>query len=100
MLDSEKLTTDEPRLPNESTQSFSDPLSDPSTSRDHLRPLAEDTSEKTATGRFDKTFETENKPQHALVDISEIQLTAADLYDKDKVDLENVELGDVWQLLQ
>jgi len=51
-------------------------------------------------GRFDKTFEAENKATHALVDMSEIQLKAEDLYDKDKVDLEQVELEDVWTLLQ
>lgn len=51
-------------------------------------------------GRFDKTFEHEEKAVHALVDMSQIQLKAEDLYDKDKVDLEQVELDDVWTLLQ
>lgn len=51
-------------------------------------------------GRFDKTFEHEEKAVHALVDMSLIQLKAEDLYDKDKVDLEQVELDDVWTLLQ
>lgn len=51
-------------------------------------------------GRFDKTFESEEKATHALVDMSQIQLKAEDLYDKDKVDLEQVELEDVWTLLQ
>ncbi|KAH9806696.1 hypothetical protein DFH28DRAFT_1168688 [Melampsora americana] len=51
-------------------------------------------------GRFDKTFENEEKAVHALVDMSLIQLKAEDLYDKDKVDLEQVELDDVWTLLQ
>lgn len=32
--------------------------------------------------------------------MSQIQLTAQDLYDKDKVDLEQVGLEDVWTLLQ
>ncbi|KNZ45000.1 plasma-membrane proton-efflux P-type ATPase [Puccinia sorghi] len=59
---------------------------------------APDASKK--SGRFDKTFETEDKPVHALVDMSLIQLKAEDLYDKDKVDLEQVELDDVWALLQ
>jgi H+-transporting ATPase len=49
---------------------------------------------------FDKTFEDENKATNALVDIGTIQLTAEDLYDKDKVDLEQVHLEDVWKLLQ
>ncbi|KAH8918106.1 plasma-membrane proton-e [Atractiella rhizophila] len=52
-------------------------------------------------GRFDKTFEDEEKgPKHALVDMSQIELKAEDLYDKEKVDLEQVEMDDVWQLLQ
>ncbi|GAA5957364.1 hypothetical protein JCM8115_006969 [Rhodotorula mucilaginosa] len=51
-------------------------------------------------GRFDKTFEEERETKHALVDMSTIQLKAEDLYDKDKVDLEQVELEDVWTLLQ
>ncbi|KAI7946716.1 hypothetical protein MJO29_011243 [Puccinia striiformis f. sp. tritici] len=59
---------------------------------------ASDASKK--PGRFDKTFESEEKPVHALVDMSQIQLKAEDLYDKDKVDLEQVELDDVWALLQ
>nr|CAA05841.1 plasma membrane (H+) ATPase [Uromyces viciae-fabae] len=49
---------------------------------------------------FDKTFEDEIKGTSALVDIGTIQLTAEDLYDKDKVDLEQVHLEDVWKLLQ
>lgn len=51
-------------------------------------------------GRFDKTFEEKEAPKHALVDMSTIELKAEDLYDKDKVDLEQVELDDVWTLLQ
>lgn len=50
--------------------------------------------------RFDKTFEEKEAPKHALVDMSTIELTAEDLYDKEKVDIENVELDDVWALLQ
>ncbi|KAG0143399.1 hypothetical protein CROQUDRAFT_135004 [Cronartium quercuum f. sp. fusiforme G11] len=49
---------------------------------------------------FDKTFEDENKETSALVDIGTIQLTVEDLYDKDKVDLEQVHLQDIWKLLQ
>lgn len=36
----------------------------------------------------------------AKVEMSTIALTAEDLYDKDKVDLEQVVLDDVWTLLQ
>lgn len=68
---------------------------------------AEVTNEKAApadeekkAGRFDKTFEEEGKPVHASVPMDQIELKAEDLYDKDKVDLEQVEMGDVWQLLQ
>lgn len=38
--------------------------------------------------------------QAVKVDMSTIELTADDLYDKDKVDLEQVSLDDVWTLLQ
>ncbi|GAA5982060.1 hypothetical protein JCM11641_004312 [Rhodosporidiobolus odoratus] len=73
-------------------------------------PPAEVTPEKPAAapeaaaakkeGRFDKTFEEERETKHALVDMSTIELKAEDLYDKDKVDLEQVEMEDVWTLLQ
>ncbi|KAM0754842.1 plasma membrane ATPase [Meredithblackwellia eburnea MCA 4105] len=49
---------------------------------------------------YDVTFEEERTTKHALVDMSTIQLKAEDLYDKDKVDIEQVELDDVWTLLQ
>nr|CAC59705.1 putative plasmamembrane (H+)-ATPase [Ustilago maydis] len=39
-------------------------------------------------------------PKHALVDMSTIELKAEDLYDKAKVDIEAIELEDVWTLLQ
>ncbi|KAF4618802.1 hypothetical protein D9613_009716 [Agrocybe pediades] len=42
----------------------------------------------------------EEKPQHANVDMSQIQLKADDLYDKDKVDLETIVIEDVFELLQ
>ncbi|KAF8156015.1 plasma-membrane proton-e [Crassisporium funariophilum] len=42
----------------------------------------------------------EEKPTHANVDMSQIQLKAEDLYDKEKVDLETVVIEDVFQLLQ
>lgn len=38
--------------------------------------------------------------KHALVDMSTIELKAEDLYDKEKVDLESIEMEDVYQLLQ
>ncbi|KAL7420499.1 plasma membrane H+-ATPase [Cryptotrichosporon argae] len=37
---------------------------------------------------------------HAKVDMNTIQFTAADLYDKDKVDIEHVVMEEVFQLLQ
>jgi len=54
-------------------------------------------------GRFDAADNAHgdnNEAKHALVDMSTIQLRAEDLYDKDKVDLEQVVLEDVWTLLQ
>ncbi|KAM6503201.1 hypothetical protein JOM56_000144 [Amanita muscaria] len=42
----------------------------------------------------------EEKATHAAVDMSQIELKAEDLYDKDKVDLETIDLGDVFKLLQ
>ncbi|CAH7677163.1 plasma-membrane proton-efflux P-type ATPase [Phakopsora pachyrhizi] len=49
---------------------------------------------------FDKTFEEEKAATRCLVDINTIQLNADDLYDREKVDLEQVQLEDVWTLLQ
>jgi H+-transporting ATPase len=49
---------------------------------------------------FDKTFEEEKAATKCLVDMKTIQLNAEDLYDREKVDLEQVELEDVWVLLQ
>ncbi|EFP80320.2 plasma membrane H+-ATPase [Puccinia graminis f. sp. tritici] len=49
---------------------------------------------------FDKTFEEEKGATKCLVDMKTIQLNAEDLYDREKVDLEQVELEDVWVLLQ
>ena len=53
-------------------------------------------------GRFDRDEhpEDEDRQRHALVDMSLIELKAEDLYDKEKVDLEQIDLPDVWQLLQ
>ncbi|OBZ65519.1 Plasma membrane ATPase 2 [Grifola frondosa] len=42
----------------------------------------------------------EEKPSHARVDMSTIQLKAEDLYDKEKVDLETIVVDDVFKLLQ
>ena len=53
-------------------------------------------------GRFDRDEhgEDDDRQHHALVDMSLIELKAEDLYDKEKVDLEQIDLPDVWQLLQ
>jgi H+-transporting ATPase len=64
-----------------------------------LSPAAAEGAPKEARN-WDKSFEEKEKPKHALVDMSTIELKAEDLYDKDKVDLEQVELDDVWTLLQ
>ncbi|KAG0693733.1 hypothetical protein DFH29DRAFT_816042 [Suillus ampliporus] len=42
----------------------------------------------------------EEKPTHANVDMSLIELKAEDLYDKEKVDLETIVIEDVFKLLQ
>ncbi|KZT07000.1 plasma-membrane proton-e [Laetiporus sulphureus 93-53] len=42
----------------------------------------------------------ETEATHAHVDMSQIQLRAEDLYDKEKVDLETIGVEDVFQLLQ
>ncbi|KAF5356792.1 hypothetical protein D9756_006760 [Leucocoprinus leucothites] len=44
--------------------------------------------------------EEDNKPTHANVDMSQIELKAEDLYDKEKVDLETIVMEDVFKLLQ
>lgn len=49
---------------------------------------------------YDRGFETKLDTSHALVDMSTIELRAEDLYDKDKVDIEQLNLEDVWTLLQ
>ncbi|KAF9648454.1 plasma-membrane proton-e [Thelephora ganbajun] len=41
----------------------------------------------------------EEKPTHANVDMSKIELKAEDLYDKEKVDLETIVIEDVFKLL-
>lgn len=50
--------------------------------------------------KFDKTFEEEGDSTRCLVEMHTIKLCAEDLYDREKVDLEQLELGDVWTLLQ
>jgi H+-transporting ATPase len=42
----------------------------------------------------------DDKPTHANVDMSMIELKAEDLYDKEKVDLETIVIEDVFKLLQ
>ncbi|KAN0084076.1 hypothetical protein V8E55_007580 [Tylopilus felleus] len=42
----------------------------------------------------------DEKPSHANVDMSLIELKAEDLYDKEKVDLETIVIDDVFKLLQ
>jgi H+-transporting ATPase len=42
----------------------------------------------------------EEKPTHANVDMSKIELKAEDLYDKEKVDLETIVIEDVFKLLE
>ncbi|EJC97611.1 plasma-membrane proton-e [Fomitiporia mediterranea MF3/22] len=42
----------------------------------------------------------EEKATHAKVDMSQIELRAEDLYDKEKVDLETIVIDDVFKLLQ
>ncbi|POW22312.1 hypothetical protein PSHT_01442 [Puccinia striiformis] len=59
-----------------------------------------DQPETKVVRNFDKTFEEEKAATRCLVDMKTIQLTAEDLYDREKVDLEQVELEDVWVLLQ
>ncbi|TDL22773.1 plasma-membrane proton-e [Rickenella mellea] len=44
--------------------------------------------------------EEDEKPLHANVDMSKIELKAEDLYDKEKVDLERIVIDDVFKLLQ
>lgn len=85
--------TDQSSPPNLSTDNSS-PATNGAT------PAVEQDAEKKNANRFDKTFEEKEGPKHALVDMSTIELTAEDLYDKDKVDLEQVGLDDIWTLLQ
>ncbi|WAQ84579.1 hypothetical protein PtA15_5A149 [Puccinia triticina] len=61
--------------------------------------MAESNAAPKAARNFDKTFEEEKAATRCLVDMKTIQLNAEDLYDREKVDLEQVELEDVWQLL-
>lgn len=90
-------------LPTEDTNNVeqaSDASGEKKTTDNTATPNEKAVVEEKKPGRFDKTFEEHEAPKHALVDMSTIELTAEDLYDKDKVDLEQVELDDVWTLLQ
>ncbi|KAA1111458.1 plasma membrane H+-ATPase [Puccinia graminis f. sp. tritici] len=62
--------------------------------------MADSNAQPKAARNFDKTFEEEKAATRCLVDMKTIQLNAEDLYDREKVDLEQVELEDVWVLLQ
>ncbi|KZT24844.1 plasma-membrane proton-e [Neolentinus lepideus HHB14362 ss-1] len=60
-----------------------------------------DTNEPEKKKREYKDFgHEEEKPTHANVDMSLIELKAEDLYDKEKVDLETIVIDDVFKLLQ
>lgn len=78
----------------------------PATEREPTTATGEVVDEKVAekkANRFDAADNAHNDAaggQHALVDMSTIELKAEDLYDKDKVDLEQIVLEDVWTLLQ
>ncbi|WAQ87504.1 hypothetical protein PtA15_8A408 [Puccinia triticina] len=55
--------------------------------------MAESNAAPKAARNFDKTFEEEKAATRCLVDMKTIQLNAEDLYDREKVDLEQI--GDV-----
>ncbi|KAJ2915499.1 hypothetical protein MD484_g4903, partial [Candolleomyces efflorescens] len=61
-----------------------------------------DTQQTTSNApkRFKELEGDNEKPSHANVDMDTINLTAEDLYDKEKVDLETIVIPDVMQLLQ
>ncbi|KAJ3489254.1 hypothetical protein NLI96_g2241 [Meripilus lineatus] len=63
--------------------------------------LVKDTETSEKRKREYKDFgHEEEAPTHAKVDMGQIQLTAEDLYDKEKVDLETIVVDDVFKLLQ
>ncbi|KAH9923449.1 plasma-membrane proton-e [Epithele typhae] len=78
-------------------------MSDPTVEKvaDASAPAKEITPEPEKKKREYKDFgEEDEKPTHAKVDMSQIQLKAEDLYDKEKVDLETIVVDDVFKLLQ
>ncbi|PVF94102.1 plasma-membrane proton-e [Serendipita vermifera] len=74
----------------------------PPANNDHPEVTEEKQPEPERRQRQYKEFEGEEKEGavHAKVDMNTIELKAEDLYDKEKVDLERVELEDVFKLLQ
>ena len=98
---------DEKHAGTDSASATVDDKSDNSSARQDAEkaPLAKAAPEKASApvkGRFDRDEHEEDadRQHHALVDMSLIELKAEDLYDKEKVDLEQIDLPDVWQLLQ
>ncbi|KAI0760789.1 plasma-membrane proton-e [Fomes fomentarius] len=78
-------------------------MSDPKVEKEAgpAEPAKETAPEPEKRKREYKDFgEEEDKPTHAKVDMSQIQLKAEDLYDKEKVDLETIVVDDVFKLLQ
>ncbi|KAI0687491.1 plasma membrane H+-transporting ATPase [Earliella scabrosa] len=78
-------------------------MSDPKVEKEAgpAEPAKETTPEPEKKKREYKDFgEEDDKPTHAKVDMSQIQLKAEDLYDKEKVDLETIVVDDVFKLLQ
>ncbi|KAL5499095.1 hypothetical protein ACEPAH_1613 [Sanghuangporus vaninii] len=64
-------------------------------------PSTEDAQPQEKRKREYKDFgHEEEKATHAKVDMSQIELRAEDLYDKEKVDLETIVIEDVFKLLQ
>ncbi|TCD67347.1 plasma membrane H+-ATPase [Steccherinum ochraceum] len=78
-------------------------MSDPSVEKKEAGPPpdepVQDEPEKKKREYKDFGHEDEG-PTHAKVDMDQIQLTAEDLYDKEKVDLETIVVDDVFKLLQ
>lgn len=78
-------------------------MSDPVAEKEAGPPAPSDTPASTQEPRqrVYRDFEHEQeKPTHANVDMSQIELRAEDLYDKEKVDLETIVIDDVFKLLQ
>ncbi|KAJ7701224.1 plasma-membrane proton-e [Mycena rosella] len=96
MADAEKVGGDAaPPVPSSSSPAPAAPAPDAS------KVGGEDAPAPTRTKREYKEFtHDEEKATHANVDMSTIELTAEDLYDKEKVDLETIVIDDVFKLLQ